>query len=582
MFVSRVVGTGNATATKDFKDHAATPVDTVQIDAANPGDWGNLISVQTVRAKTTLGADFSSGAQTEVTLTSVNNIVPGDILRITDGVNTEIPFVLSVNTTTKVITLMESVTVGTTIASGSDVTVVTTHKGSTVSKADLSNGDTELEVNNTNGFSIGSNVTVGDGSEQTSLVVTAITGNKLQFGAVAITGPIVSGAVVVSPEFDLTVFDEDGVFVEAQPFLSMSDTNLNDFIENRLSGVGNQSIFVILTDLDSASGDPGALPHFEQTTLAGGLDGSAATDNEIIGSSTDPKSGLFLFDSIDEINMVSTPGYTSATIVVSLTAYCENRQDCIAVVATPLSVDTVDEAREHRLLTLGAVDSSFVALYFPWLKSIDPTVQNNNIINVPPDGAVQGIYSAVAANRGVHKAPANEVIRNIRGLLTDESILDFDAAQDILNPLGVNVIRPFPGRGIRVFGARTLFTIKDGRHYVNVRRTLNFVEESIAENSLFAVFEPNDEDLWRRISSAVSQFLFEVWQSGALVPRDDPSRAFFVKCDAETNTAGSIASGRVVCQVGLSVSTPGEFIVFLISGTRDGSGSIVSELAQVV
>jgi phage tail sheath protein FI len=159
----------------------------------------------------------------------------------------------------------------------------------------------------------------------------------------------------------------------------------------------------------------------------------------------------------------------------------------------------------------------------------------------------------------VHKAPANEVVR---GAITLELNIT-KSEHDLLNPVGINVIRTFPGRGIRVWGARTLSSDPAWR-YINVRRLFNYVSASILKGTQWAVFEPNDEFLWGQLQVSVGNFLLGVWRGGALFGAT-PSEAFFVKCDSQTNPQDLIDSGQVNVQIGIAPVKPAEFVIFQIS-----------------
>ena len=165
----------------------------------------------------------------------------------------------------------------------------------------------------------------------------------------------------------------------------------------------------------------------------------------------------------------------------------------------------------------------------------------------------------------MHKAPANEVVR---GAITLELNIT-RAEHDLLNPAGINVIRSFPGRGIRVWGARTLSSDPAWR-YINVRRLFNYVEESVLEGTQWVVFEPNDMELWQRVRRTITAFLLGVWRNGALFGAT-PEEAFYVKCDAETNPPESIDAGYLVCEIGIAPVKPAEFVVFRIAQFSGGA-----------
>jgi len=203
-------------------------------------------------------------------------------------------------------------------------------------------------------------------------------------------------------------------------------------------------------------------------------------------------------------------------------------------------------------------DSNYAALYYPWVSVADPVSGTTDF--VPPSGHLAGIYARVDTERGVHKAPANAVIR---GAVDVERRLS-KADQDGLNPDGVNVIRAFNG-SMTVWGARTLGGDKNNEwKYINIRRLFLFLRESIDEGTQWVVFEPNTPTLWAQITRNITAFLTNVWQSGALFG-NTPAEAFYVKCDDETNPPEVRDLGQVVTEIGVAVVKPAEFVIFRIS-----------------
>jgi Bacteriophage tail sheath protein len=184
---------------------------------------------------------------------------------------------------------------------------------------------------------------------------------------------------------------------------------------------------------------------------------------------------------------------------------------------------------------------------------------------IPPSGHVAGVWCRTDGTRGVHKAPANEVVMGANGLGFQVT----HSEQGGLNKVGINCIRAFSGRGIRIWGARTLSSDPEWR-YINVRRLFNFVAESIMEGTQWSVFEPNDERLWKQLEISASNFLRRVWSDGALFG-SDPSQAYYVKCDAETNPPEVIEAGQVVCEIGIAPVKPAEFVIFRLSQWQGGS-----------
>ena len=216
----------------------------------------------------------------------------------------------------------------------------------------------------------------------------------------------------------------------------------------------------------------------------------------------------------------------------------------------PQSGGSITSILTHRSL----YDSSYAAYYAPWIG-----VQNGKDLDyLPPSGYIAGVYARVDNERGVHKAPANEIVRNSIGLQSYFTT----GEQDILNPRGVNAIRRFDGRGIRVWRARTVSSDPEFR-YVNVRRFLIFLEASIDRGTQYVVFEPNAPETWSRIVDSINAFLNTQWRSGALFGRR-PEDAYYVRCDETTMTVDDIQNGRLICDIGVAIVRPAEFVIFRI------------------
>jgi uncharacterized protein len=282
--------------------------------------------------------------------------------------------------------------------------------------------------------------------------------------------------------------------------------------------------------------------------------------------------GLGGLAAIEDITMVCVPDLMAIAagdsdalrdIQGKVIAHCESMADRVAVLDTPPDL-VPNDALQWRLYTAG-YDSKQATLYYPWLEVIDPLSGFATL--VPPCGHVAGVWARTDATRGVHKAPANEAVMGITGL----GFRITDTEQGELNRSGLNCIRPFPAGGIRVWGARTLSSDPEWR-YLNVRRLFNYISDSIMQGTRWAVFEPNDERLWMQLQIAVSNFLTISWRNGALFG-STPDRAFFVKCDSETNPPESIDAGQVVTEIGIAPVKPAEFVVFRISQYTAGEGS---------
>jgi phage tail sheath protein FI len=250
-----------------------------------------------------------------------------------------------------------------------------------------------------------------------------------------------------------------------------------------------------------------------------------------------------------------------------MVSHAELMGDRMAILDVPDGL-IPQEVLEWRMNTAG-YDSKMATLYYPWIEVMDPLTRRP--MRMPPSGHIAGVWARVDETRGVHKAPANEVIRGANGLAFQIT----HAEQGELNRNGINCIRAFPGRGIRIWGARTLSSDPEWR-YINVRRLFNYISESIMVGTQWSVFEPNDQRLWGALATNVNSFLSRIYRSGALFGAS-PAEAYYVKCDAETNPPELIEAGQVVCEVGIAPVKPAEFVIFRLSQFTGGGGGEVSE-----
>ena len=296
-------------------------------------------------------------------------------------------------------------------------------------------------------------------------------------------------------------------------------------------------------------------------TLTGGTDGGEPT-------STNYALALAEIASLDDVSIVAAPGSSAygvddednpQAIASALIAHAEGRRAYrIAVLDTPPEL-LPTTARTYR----GLFDSKYAAMYFPWVVVSNPLARPGREdipkeIALPPSGFVSGIYARNDVQRGVHKAPANEVVR---GALRFEIDVNF-AQQELLNPAGVNCLRFFSGRGNRVWGARLISSDPEWK-YVSDRRYFNYLESSIDRSTQWAVFEPNGERLWANIRQTIADFLYNEWRSGALLGTS-PDEAFFVRCDRSTMTQNDLDNGRLICLIGVAIIKPAEFVIFRI------------------
>jgi hypothetical protein len=296
------------------------------------------------------------------------------------------------------------------------------------------------------------------------------------------------------------------------------------------------------------------------TKLDGGddkLDDLGPTDFEGTETATGRRTGIQALEDVEDVSLVAVPGMWSVTVQSALLAHCQRLRNRFAVL-DPQSGLTVQEVQAFR----SKLESQYAALYHPWLQVLDPLTGKN--IDVPPSGHMTGLYARVDNLRGVHKAPANETIAVITGLADDINTRE----QDVLNPVGINALRTFPNRGVRVWGARTLSGTPEWR-YINVRRLFIYIEESIRVGTQWVVFEPNNESLWALVRQAVTNFLDTVWRTGALEGTRQ-EQAFYVRCDRSTMSEDDISNGRLVVEIGIAPTKPAEFVIFRFrQKTRD-------------
>ena len=327
--------------------------------------------------------------------------------------------------------------------------------------------------------------------------------------------------------------------------------------------------------------DPGANPFAPAALMVGlqsagkrlaqGSDGDLPGPDAFMGMEAnvdnvdERATGLEALAEIEDIAIVALPDGGAMLDNDSIEA-CADRlithaEKCryrIAVIDGPEQA-SISQIRAFR----GRYDSKYAALYHPWIEILDPLfpsapgVPPRKLV-LPPSGFVTGIYARSDIERGVHKAPANEVVRG----LTKFELNINRPRQEVLNPEGVNCLRFFEGRGNRVWGARTISSDPEWK-YVNVRRLFIYIEHSIDKATQWAVFEPNNERLWANIKSAVEDFLYVLWRDGALIG-DKPEHAYFVRCDRSTMTQNDLDNGRMICLVGLAPSRPAEFVIFRV------------------
>jgi Bacteriophage tail sheath protein len=305
--------------------------------------------------------------------------------------------------------------------------------------------------------------------------------------------------------------------------------------------------------------------------LSGGSEGAAEAASDIAGEEADPDdadkaaSGLEALAEIEDIAIVASPDAVrfddagQKTATDDLIAHCSAQKAYRIGIVDPPRDASISQIRAFR----SQFDTTYAALYYPWVQIVNPTVRVDPsagpaLLDLPPCGFTAGIYARSDIDRGVHKAPANEVVLGITKFVQN---VTYDR-QSVLNPEGINALRFFEGRANRVWGARTMSSDPEWK-YVNVRRLFNFLEHSIDRSTQWAVFEPNNERLWANIRQTIEDFLLVVWQSGALMGTR-PEEAYFVRCDRSTMTQNDLDNGRLICLIGVAPTYPAEFVIFRI------------------
>ncbi len=473
---------------------------------------------------------------------------------------------------------------------GNEIKVQVTHQTSARSILDVTVGPGgvpaapagSLALKSTSGFYSGAWVEIDRGDEKRYRRITSVTGNIITLDGAALVAadvapqppPPGTGTTVVSVcEFRMTVTCEDTV----ETFENLTLQNVSGKYCVDVVNGSSKLIQIDPTSLSAAT-HPFIFPSASDGSslaLTGGTDGAAPpsdADYQGIDNGPGQRTGLRALEDIDQVSIIAAPGLTGQVIQNAVIEQCQRLKDRFAILdPAPKpgngAPDLNDIQNQRKLY-----DSRYAAFYYPRLRVIDWASEKE--ISIPPSGHMAGIYARTDIERGVHKAPANEVIRNIVGL----EVTVNKGEQDILNPApnNINVLRDFraDGRGYRVWGARCI-TSDSPWKYIPVRRLFIFIEESLDEGTQWVVFEPNDEPLWARVRQSVTNFLTRVWRDGALMGAT-PEQAFFVKCDLTTMTQDDIDNGRLIMIIGIAPVKPAEYVIIRI-GQKPG-GATIEEL----
>jgi phage tail sheath protein FI len=571
------VGTG-AQASLELKDRKGRP--TLVVTALKEGIAGNNIPVAVADASiaNTRVARFApiniaaGGAPTNQRNVTTGDAAdaakfkPGDVVILTNGANSERATIASIAKDA--------------VANTSTFTMVANltndYGGGTIAIADIAPGQRQIRVDATAGIQPGSYVEIAQGAVKETAVVRLVDQiNKvLMFDAPLVNAyPLNADATVTTLEFTLTV-TAPGVPAENFTTLSLDPRHSRYFATN----VTSASVSVDLSDPPTptppADNRPVALG---VTNLAGG-----AVENLALLTPAHYQAAIDTLQKVDEVNLLCVPDAVTAdpkthfdvadtqAIQAYMVAHCEKMQDRFAILdasellPTAPTFDAVVNQRNGL-----SSDGGYAALYFPWIKITNPAGKGS--IAVPPSGHVAGVFANNDDKFGVFKAPANERITTALAVEVKLS----DDEQGPLNDQGINVIRTFKNEGIKIWGARTIAPPNiTAWRFVNVRRLLLFIEESIQEGTRFAVFEPNNLSLWGQVKRLVDDFLTDQWTQGALFG-PTPERAFRVRVDETLNPPALRAQGILVVEVTVVPTTPAEFIIFQV--IQDITGTSLQE-----
>lgn len=421
----------------------------------------------------------------------------------------------------------------------------------------------EAQVNSTKGFARGALVHIYDRENSDFVVLTEVEDRLLRWGSVT---PTVHGYRAAGPtylevlEFELFASSKD----RREVFRGLQLSPLSRRYAPRI--VTDESSLVQLFDL----GSPVPLPHHlpqagPATRLAGGRDGNVQLSAaDFIGHDQGPgqRTGLMALGAIEEVALLSVPDVMGTyqqlpapqadrevqLVQDAMISLCEGLQDRVALLDAPPTKE-LDELRKWKR----RLNSSYAAFYYPWIM-VERT--GGAPVLCPPSGHVAGVIARCDEREGVFKAPANEVMAGAVGLMLNLS----EDHLGLLNSDGINVVRSLPGRGIRIWGARTTSDDSDWRH-LNVRRLFIMLRRAIGEGTQWVVFEPNAPSTWERLAQSLDEFLKGLWEDGYFAG-NTPAESYFVRCDAATNPPEARIAGQLTAEIGVAPAIPAEYIIF--------------------
>lgn len=435
--------------------------------------------------------------------------------------------------------------------------------------ADLAIGQKRFRVSKTTGIEPGTTLSLNQAAGNSENAVVA----RLEADAVVLASPLAktytlaagdNPTAVASYEFTLVV-KKPSFPTETFPHLSMDPRHSRYYARV----VNSTLVKVMPAPVPSVEIPPLNMPAVIGDTLP---TTAGANDNPAAVGLAHYNTALTALEKVEDVNMVCVPGRVDAAVQAAVVAHCERMADRIAILDGDASATPPFIPGNALLIQRAAVLSQrgYAALYYPWVWINDPLSRSgDDLLLVPPSGHIAGIYARSDNQRGVHKAPANEYITGA----VDLNALLSDTDQGEINIEGINVLRVFPGQRPIIWGARTTAPKDEVPwRYVNVRRLFLFVEKSIQRGIRWAVFEPNDPTLWKKLERTISEFLIRVWRSGALFGKA-AEEAFYVKIDEELNPPSVRALGQVIIEVGIAPVRPAEFVIVRIAMWDGGAES---------
>lgn len=398
----------------------------------------------------------------------------------------------------------------------------------------------------------------GTGAASAALL-TATSASEGSWGN-SITVSTTAGALVATatkvPTFDLSV-KLDGVEVERWNEVSTDPAN-NRYVQ---TVVNTYSKYIRVTVSSGVVANASWAFASVNFAFTGGTNGDPVEASHYVAA-------LSQLDTIDKVLLLNAPGQTSSTVVNALLAKAESRGNSFVIIDPSTSTDA---ATIGAGIVSGYTASSYGAVYYPMLKMVDPAKTGPGAIrDTYPGGAVAGIYVRTDFTRSVAKSPAG-YDAEVRNALGTTATFTASESASLYDSYGINIFKAIPGAGIVVNGARTLDRTTPGK-YITIRRSLNYLKQTLKDATSFAVFEPNDDRLWTRLNMTASSILSEFWRSGGLKGAN-ASQAFYVICDATNNTTTTVNNGEVRLEVGVALQYPAEFVVINISQWTGGSNT---------